>query len=276
MQAVLKVRRGWSIRRTARYFGFHHTAIVRWMKRAPLDGRMVISTTSSRPRRHPHALSEKVVAQIIAQRQKNKRCSEVVREELRRQGVSVSLSSVKRTLRRHKLLKERTKWRQWYLSPRRPKAVVPGDLVQLDTIHMVPKMGKRWYVYTLIDLASRWAYAEVSEQISASRSATFVRGAQGRAPFQFRMLQSDHGSEFSKRFRMLSKTTHRHSRLCRPNDNAHIERFNRTVQEECFSKVPDTPAAYAAALPKYLRYYNAKRLHLSLNFKTPLEVVRSY
>lgn len=25
----------------------------------------------------------------------------------------------------------------------------------------------------------------------------------------------------------------RHTRLGRPNDNAHIERFNRTIQEEC-------------------------------------------
>jgi len=25
----------------------------------------------------------------------------------------------------------------------------------------------------------------------------------------------------------------RHTRLGKPNDNAHIERFNRTIQEEC-------------------------------------------
>ena len=98
MRAVLKVRNGWSIRRAARYFGFHHTALIRWMRRAPADGRMTIPTTSSRPHRHPRALSPEVVARIVAQRKKHRRCAEVVQEEFKRSGVVVSLSSVKHTL----------------------------------------------------------------------------------------------------------------------------------------------------------------------------------
>ena len=49
-------------------------------------------------------------------------------------------------------------------------------------------------------------------------------------------MQSDNGLEFSEHFAQRLKSNNialRHTRLGRPNDNAHIERFNRTIQEEC-------------------------------------------
>lgn len=42
--AVRLVRSGWSVRRVARHFGFTHSAIVKWVKRAPQDGRRLILT----------------------------------------------------------------------------------------------------------------------------------------------------------------------------------------------------------------------------------------
>lgn len=275
MEAVRKVWSGWSIRKTARYFGVHPSTVLRWRKRAPTAGwSRHIPTQSSRPFHHPKALASKIVSAIIAKRKEHNRCAKIVHHELGREGVVVSLASVKRVLKRHKLLRYQSRYGKWRPQPRRPEAAKPGDLVQIDTIHMVPKEGKRWYVYTLIDLFSRWAHATVSLTISAKRSRQFVASAQARAPFRFAMLQSDHGSEFSKRFRISSTIRARYSRLRRPNDNAHIERFNRTVQEECFSKVPDTPQAYQKALGRYLVYYNTKRLHLGINCQTPLEVLR--
>lgn len=68
------------------------------------------------------------------------------------------------------------------------------------------------------------------------------------------------------------RMTHRHSRVRQANDNAHVERFNRTVQEECFYHLPQELALYRA-LQRYLPYYNTERLHLGLNLKTPAQVV---
>jgi transposase InsO family protein len=60
----------------------------------------------------------------------------------------------------------------------------------------------------------------------------------------------------------------------RPNDNAFIERFNRTIQEEC---VQDTSAfsdeLYGKVL-SYLAYYNEKRLHLGIQCQTPAEMLQ--
>lgn len=277
MKAVLLVRKGWSIRKAARYFGFSHGALLDWIKKAPRDGRSVIPTRSSAPKSHPNELPKEKVEAIVAQRKKNGRCAEVVHQELKKQGVVVSLSSVERTLERQGLIKHRSPEKRRHMSEPRPEAVLPGDLVQIDTIHFLVN-GKRFYVYTLIDLASRWAYTKVSMRINTHQSLKFVKEAMALAPFQFKMVQSDHGSEFSTWFtEHLGKlaVAHRHSRVRKKNDNGHIERFNRTLEDECLYKVNCNPKRYQQAIDAYLPYYNNERLHLGINFLTPLEAVRS-
>lgn len=123
---------------------------------------------------------------------------------------------------------------------------------------------------------SRWARALVSERINTHRSLDFVKAAHLEFPFSFSMLQSDHGSEFSAYFSEQIKISHRHSRVRKPNDNAHLERFNRTPQDECLRSIPRDIQAYRDAIPEYLDYYNNERLHLGLEFKTPSQVLRSY
>lgn len=279
MQAVLLVRNGWSIRKVARYTGFSHGAIINWLKRAPEDGRRTIPTRSSRPHHHPRALKRDIVEAIIAQRNKRKRCGKIIHQELKNQGIGVSLSSVNRTLERCWLLRSRSPWKRWHHSIPRPHAEKPGDLVQMDTIHIVTQQGERFYVYTLIDVHSRWAYAKVVDRINCVRSVLFVREAQRTASFQFRVVQTDHGSEFSSWFTEHIRArgmTHRHSRVRQSNDNAHVERFNRTLQEECLDLVPQSVNAFRNALKPYLPYYNNERLHLGIEMQTPAQVVRSY
>lgn len=277
MDAVRLVRSGWSTRAVARHLGFTHSAVVKWVARASDDRRShVIRTRSSRPHHHPRSLSRSVIDEIRIKRLTHHRCAEVVHQELKNDGVVVSLSSVKRTLRREGLLRRRSPWKRLHRSGERPEAVKPGDLVELDTIHVFPRDGERFYVYTLIDVFSRWAYAKIVSRINTHQSLRFLREAQGRAPFSFSTIQSDHGSEFSTNFSERSSLVHRHSRVRQPNDNGHLERFNRTVQEECLNHVPRTVPHYRRALRNYLPYYNTDRLHLGLNLQTPLQVVPSY
>lgn len=162
MRAVVLVRQGWSIRKTARYLGYHRTAVMKWCKKADQlripNARYVIPTKSSRPHSHPNKLKPEIVDAIIKQRKKNNRCAEVVHQELLNKGVSVSLSSVKRTLDRNGLLKKRSPWKRYHRTTERPLALKPGDLVQIDTIHLGPCDIKRLYVYTLLDVFSRWAW----------------------------------------------------------------------------------------------------------------------
>ncbi|MBU0598546.1 integrase core domain-containing protein, partial [Patescibacteria group bacterium] len=70
--------------------------------------------------------------------------------------------------------------------------------------------------------------------------------------------------------------SHRHSRVRTPSDNGHLERFNRTIQEECLNRVPRTVKRYQKEITEYLHFYNTERPHMGLNMKTPMQVVRSY
>ncbi len=281
MRAVHLVYQGWSTRKVGRHFGVGSSTISKWVKKDKLlglNGWRPILTESSRPHHHPRELSEKTIEIIVAQRKQRNRCSEVVHQELINQGIVVSLSSIKRTLDRQGLIRKRSPWKRWHFSLPRPEPINAGDLAQIDTIHIVLKNGFRFYIYTLIDVFSRWAYAKVSMRINTHLSLKFVQEAQRQAGFKFRMIQSDHGSEFSSWFTEnagVLDISHRHSRIRKPNDNAHIERFNRSLQEECLDKVLPVPAEYQKAIDEYLPYYNNRRLHLGINLKTPLECVQA-
>ncbi len=268
--------RGWSMRKTALRYGVEPSTISRWCKKDQTGGWREIPTESSRPRTNPNALKEEVVSAIIAKRSGRRRCGQVIHQELLRNGVKVSLSSVQRTLDRCFLLKKQSPWKRPHDPTPRPETTHSGSLIEIDTVHMLTAQG-RIYVYTLIDLFSRWAYAEVVPKIGAKESADFLRRAQKIAPFHFEMIQTDHGSEFSTwvtHSLWSMGTKHRHSRVRQSNDNAHIERFNRTLQEECLDHIVPTLERFREALPTYLTYYNTERLHMGLNYKTPLEVLR--
>ena len=278
MEAVRLVKyRRWSTRQVARHTGFSQSAIVKWCKKDPTGGWRRIETASSRPHHHPKELSKELVQAILNQRRKHRRCSEVVWQELANQGLKVSLSSVKRTLNRRGLIKKRSPWKRYHPHVDRPLAQNPGDLVQIDTIHIAPRrllVFPKFYVYTLLDVFSRWAFAKVSSRINTHKSLRFLKRASVLAPFPFAMLQSDHGPEFSAWFTEQAGSlglSHRHSRVRMPNDNGHLERFNRTIQEECLNKVRLDPESYQRAIDEYLPYYNNERMHLGLNFKTPAE-----
>lgn len=276
-EAVRLVKQqGWSTRKVARHFGYTHSAVVKWCAKDPTGGWRRIETLSSKPKASPRALSRETVSAIIRERIGRRRCAEHVYHALQKQGVAVSLSSVKRTLDRCHLRKKRSPWKRPHDFTPRPEATFCGALLELDTIHIIAPDGSRIYIYTIIDLYSRWAYAEVVERIGVRESARFVRRARKAAPFCFVMIQTDHGSEFSTRFThtlLRLGLLHRHSRVRQKDDQAHIERFNRTIQEECLDRVAHTITSFKHAVPPYLRWYNGERSHMGINYQTPLDLV---
>ena len=272
----LSIKRGWSVRKVSRHLGFHHTAVLRWIQKAKVIGNHPIPTRSSRPKHHPRELSEDIVRKIVEKRLAHGRYAEAVHKELENDGIKVSLSSVKRTLERHYLIKKKSPWKRYHFHQERPYPLKQGDLIETDTIHRMISEKKRLYVFTLIDVYSRWVYAKAYERMNSATSVRFIQEAQRNASFKFNMIQSDHGPEFSSYFVSRIKKSHRYTRIGKPNDNSHIERFNRTLQEECLDKLPNDVKVINCALKRYLRYYNYERVHGGINYLTPLQVVPRY
>ncbi len=275
MDAVRLVRSGWSQAKVARYMGYPQGTISKWVKKAPSNRRLrTIPTQSSKPHSHPKTLPQKLVDAIVTKREEHDRCALIVHKELQLMGITVSLSSVRRTLERKGLIKRRNPWKRWHSTFARPTAEKPGDLVQIDTIHVSFQRKTIFYVYTLIDLFSRFAHAKVVWHINTHESLQFVKEAQQAAGFPFRVVQSDHGSEFSSWFTEqigVLQIAHRHSRVRQSNDNAHIERFNRSIQEESLDGVPKEFSSYRRAVEIYLAYYNGERSHMGIDFLTPVQ-----
>jgi len=269
--------RHWSMRKVALRFGVEPSTVSRWCKLPFATGWHELPTRSSRPHTSPNALKKEIVNAIIQKRIGRRRCGQHIHHELTKEGVKVGLSSVQRTLDRLGFLKKRSPWKRPHDYTERPEVTSPGKLLEVDTVHIMLPDGSRLYVYTLIDLFSRWAYAEVVTKITGAQSARFILKAKSIAPFEMQMIQTDNGGEFQKMFCFrLYKLglKHRYSRVRQSNDQAHIERFNRTLQEECLDQTTQTLRDFRKAVKTFLPYYNNERSHMGINYQTPLEVLR--
>ena len=243
-----------------------------------------IGSESSSPK-HPHMLGEDLVQLVLDVRDQIKRCAEVVWHHINKVlCIGISLSSVRRILKcHHRMVKLKYHRNRQYKSIPRPKILNPGDLVEIDTIHLFNPISKqKRYMYTVIDLYTRMAYARVYEDLKPGHSIDAITEAEQYFGFKFKIVQSDNGLEFARYFetKLEAKGIQiRHTRLGRPNDNAHIERFNRTIQEEC------TGPYYLESEPlkkldnkilNYIDFYNYKRIHLGLEYRTPAEMLHRF
>ena len=243
-----------------------------------------IGSESSSPK-HPHTLAEDLVQLVLDVRDQIKRCAEVVWHHINKiLCISISLSSVRRILKRHSRLEKYRKHKnRQYKGIHRPKILNPGDLVEIDTIHLFNPISKqKRYIYTVIDLYTRMAYARVYEDLKPGHSIDAITEAEQYFGFKFKAVQSDNGLEFSRYFeaKLEAKGIQiRHTRLGRPNDNAHIERFNRTIQEECTGSYyleSESLKKLDNKILNYIDFYNYKRIHLGLEYRTPAEMLHRF
>ena len=299
MQEVILEKR--SVAQVARRFGKNRSTIYRWIKKWRMQQNVLlenpgrpsrplgkafrwqyvkwnIPTLSSAPKTHPNALNENIVAAILRVRQCKYECAEIIHYKLAKEGINVSLSSIKRVIKRNELWRRKRRYR-W--NEKRPLPTAPGELIQTDTVHYVnPLDHSKMYIYTVIDLYTRMAYAKISPNLSEKGAAETIFEAQEYMQFSFTMVQSDNGAEFQKHFqgRLNNKGIKtRHSRVRHPNDDAHIERFNRTLRKECIGQYnPNKNINFInSKLNRFIRYYNYDRIHLGIGLKTPYEVLQS-
>lgn len=170
-----------------------------------------------------------------------------------------------------------SKWKKWHQYPVRPMPEKPGFLVEIDAVHEGAP-DDRLSAYALIDVCSRWGYAEPVLRVNSRQTSRFLHEARHIAPFPFRTIQTDHGSEFSKWFTKIAihdGMSHRHTRVRTPTDNGHVERFIRTLQDECLHKIPRDFKVWQKEIPGFIRYYNTERPHMGINFKTPIQIIEA-
>ena len=161
--------------------------------------------------------------------------------------------------------------------PKDFKAEYPGHLVALDTVEKIVH-GSRRYVITFEDIYTRFGFAWATTSHASLAAKEFFDYCILVFPFPIAFVLTDNGSEFAKHFAEELKRlhlTHYHTYPKTPKMNAHVERFNRTIQEEFVNYhlgLLLEPAVFNRKLMDWLVWYNTERVHHA--FKNKLSPVQ--
>lgn len=136
--------------------------------------------------------------------------------------------------------------------------------------------GKYLYVCVILDLFSRKV---VAHRVSPKNStylvtSTFRQAFQNRNEPRHLIFHSDQGSQYtSSAFRKLlrmNKVVQSFSKSGRPYDNAVAESFFASMKrEEIYRRHYHSQRQFAESISDYIEFYNTKRPHSTLNYKTP-------
>lgn len=142
--------------------------------------------------------------------------------------------------------------------------------------------GIKRHTLTAIDIERRFAYARTYTNHSSASARDFLKELLRYAPFSITAIQTDNGSEFAYHFHeacLALNITHYHTYPRSPKMNAHVERFNRTLSEECLiynrALLRDDVTKFNTVLGDWLHWYNHNRPHESLGFLSPVEYHRA-
>jgi transposase InsO family protein len=155
-----------------------------------------------------------------------------------------------------------------------PDKIALGYL-QLDGVK-VYWAGEQVLFLTALELKTRTAWVKIVPTISSHHAKLFLEQIKSEIPFSLHTVHTDNGSEFHAVFDQALvelKLTHLWSPPRTPKIHAHMERFNKTLQEEFVDYHIDEaiaePELFQHQLTDWLTWYNTKRPHLSLHLMTP-------
>ena len=249
-QAIIKYSEKYGVTKAAIRYKTNRQYIYRWKKR--YDGTLKsLEDRSHRPHHHPNEHTPEEIRLISNMRKRNPNAGLVVFwVKLTQKGYTRSITGLYRFLR---------KQGQMAIKPPNPKYIPKpyeqmqylGQRVQID-VKFVPDAcivgdakGKKFYQYTAIDEYSRFRYLEAFEEHSTYSSAVFLEHMLKRFPFKVECVQTDNGTEFTKRLgntqnptptlfeRTLEQCGIRHKLIkpYTPRHNGKVERSHRKDNE---------------------------------------------
>ena len=148
--------------------------------------------------------------------------------------------------------------------------------------HAARSAGRRVgheFLHVAIDDHSRLAYVEVCDDETAETAAAFwCRAVAWFADHGIDSITSaltDNGACYRSRAwtsaLAVTGTTPKRTRPYRPQTNGKVERFNRTMAEEClYADTYTSAAARRAALRAWLHIYNHHRAHTAIGGQPPI------
>jgi transposase InsO family protein len=271
-----KQRSGWPVRRSLRILEIPPGSFYRWRSHGPTRPQVPRSTPGSL-----YALLPRERHRIVdyALHHPEVRHRELAWKMLDENVVGVSAASVYRVLREANLV---CRWKP------KPKArgsgaadrpTRPDELWQTD-IRYVKVAGRNYYLLSFLDVYARYV---VHHELLTSMDGLSVSlaAAQALATLSAEVrptIQSDHGSAFvAHEFAGTlaeSGVGHTLIRPHTPTDNAHIERYHRTIGERIDEHELEDYTQAKAVIAEIIDHYNHRRLHAALSYLRPVDYYR--
>ncbi|MBW6441100.1 integrase core domain-containing protein, partial [Patescibacteria group bacterium] len=127
------------------------------------------------------------------------------------------------------------------------------------------------------DIHSRYSFALCYKKHNSLYARDFMTKLEQVFPYKIKTIQTDNGSEFHKYFmQYLEKRniTHYWNYKGQPYKQGHIEKFNRTIQEEFIDQNEiyfDEIEQFNEKMLEWIIWYNTKRYHWSLGLQSPVD-----
>lgn len=272
---------GRSLSDLSREFGIPREVLSRWWQRVQADGLNGLAPRSRRPHRS-RTISRRAVRRILQLRQRRLGPARIA------VLVGVSAKTVHRVLTAHdqaRLPRPRRRPARRYEKSR------PGELLHLD-IKVLPALRNARYDYEFaaVDDFSREAVVTITTEQTSAAATGFLEQVVHRLPYRVEAVLTDNALAFTMkrawhsdrltRFEQACRSlgiTHHLLRPRRPQSNGKVERFFRTVDDECLALQTQWTFQHRnRAVERFVRFYNYERPHLSLNGMTPVQRRDSY
>ena len=269
----------------ARHFGIGRMTFYRWLNRFKARGVIGLNEDSRKPKRlRQPIVSWIVVARTIQLRKQYPAWSKhKLAAILKREGLSASESTVGRILKRRGLIDERVSKKRRD-SALRPKARFPhglrinheGQLIQMDTKHIMLLGGKKFYQFTAIDVLGKKRVLRVYPSESSRNGVLFLKECLASFPFPVQAVQTDNGSPFLKEFDKLCKKLnipHYFIYPRHPKQNTYVEISHGADEREFYRQ--GNICSILPEMQKNIRawedIWNSFRPHEALGQLTPAE-----
>lgn len=254
----------------------------RWWARYQTSDLAGLTPHSRRPRRSPTRVARPVEQRILRLREQRLSAVRIAH------ALGLGHSTVQRILARHGVSQLPRPVRP---KPRRYEKQRPGELVHIDLKYLPALRNARHdFEFAAVDDFSREAVVWITTESTSAAATTFLERVSAALPYPIEAVLTDNAFAFTMRHALQATRRTRFQQACAamgiahhllrpyaPQSNGKVERFFRTVNDECLHVRPlFTFAARSRAVDEFVWYYNHERPHFSLAGMTPVERRKLY
>jgi transposase InsO family protein len=246
-------------------FGVAREVLSRWWTRYAAEDLAGLQPRSRRPHASPTQLAERLERRILALRGQRLSAARIA------QVVGVGHGTVQRVLEAQGVNR----------LPQPPRAKAkryekqrPGELVHIDFKYLPALRNARHdFEFAAVDDFSREAVVWITTESTSAAATAFLEQVAATLPYPIEAVLTDNAFAFSMRHAQHAERRTRFQQACTsmgiahhllrpyaPQSNGKVERFFRTVNDECLHVRPlFTFAARDRAVDDFVWYYNHER-----------------